>query len=934
MEKIMQIILRKFSISVVFIIFVGFTFALSQSSEIEIDAGDHQFINWEETQTAQLNGFVSAKDVSVEWTCPKNSKVRFSDASDPSTKVTFPRPGYYLLQLTANVSNDNKISDTVIFNVFKPNSYTQRLNDLISLMTAKEKIGQLSNRTESIPRLKVPQYNYWSEALHGVLDMGTTSFPQAVALGSTWDPDLILRIAAAISDEARVKNKIEGKGLSYWSPTVNIARDPRWGRNEESYSEDPYLLSRMGVAFVKGMQGDHPYYLKTVSTPKHFIANNEESRRHTGSSDVDMRSLWEYYMVAFERTIVEGKAYSIMGAYNELNQVPCCGNQYLLTDVLRDKWGFEGYVVSDCGAFHDMVSGHRFFYTGAEAVARGILSGCDLNCGESYSKYLHEALEMGLIEEKDLNRALTRVLSARFRLGDFDPPEMVPYQSIPVEKLDSQEHRDLALEAAHKAIVLLKNENTLPLDTNKIKSIAVIGPNAVECQLGIYSGWPNIQISPLEGIKNKASELGIKVKYTMGCEIGGGLLKPIEAKYFAEVEGSGKTGMTGEYFDNMDLAGEPVVTRIDSMVNFRWGVRPAAPGLPKDQFSVRWTGKIIPPETGTYHLGTRTDDGARLYLDGQLLFEDWNEHGEKPNSAQVELLAGKEYEIVFEHFDNSLGAAARLTWDLGQKDFEKAKKVAKNSDIVILFLGTSPGIAQEELDRTDISLPQVQRDLVREVAEANPNIIFVLINGGPIALSGTEKVATAIVEAWYAGQATGTAIADVLFGEVNPGGKLPETFYASTDQLPPFADYDLINHGRTYMYFNKPVLYPFGYGLSYTAFEYSDLKLNSNKINQTGEIKIQCSVKNTGKYKGDEVVQVYIRDVDASVKVPIRQLKRFQRITLNPNEEKTVSFTLPVSELSFYDIESNEFIVEPGEFKVQIGSSSADIRLKDSFLVE
>jgi len=926
--------LEKYSIRIVlFFLFIPLL-VVSESNEIKIDAGTNQFVNWKKTRAIQLKGSISGEDVTARWSCPANPQVRFHELAKPATKVTFPRPGYYLLKLTTTGSGNKKVSDTVIINVFKPNSYNGRLSDIVGLMTVDEKISQLTNRSDSIPRLGVSKYNYWSEALHGVLDIGVTSFPQAVALGSTWDTDLVYRVAIAISDEARVKNSTEGKGLSYWSPTVNIARDPRWGRNEESYSEDPYLLSRMGVAFVTGMQGNHPFYLKTVSTPKHFIANNEEMRRHSGSSDVDMRSLWEYYMPAFQQTIVEGKAFSIMGAYNELNQEPCCGNYYLLTDILREKWGFEGYVVSDCGAINDMVSGHHLYKTGAEAAARGILAGCDLNCGEYYKNYLHEALELRLIEEKDLDRALKHVLSARFRLGEFDPPEILPYRAIPEEKLDCKAHRDLALEAAGEAIVLLKNEGILPLDKNKIKSIAVIGPNAEECQLGIYSGWPNIRISPLEGIKNKASSYGIEVSYAEGCGVGGGLLKPIEKKYFAKIDNSGKTGMIGQYFDNMELAGKPVLTRIDSIINFRWGEKSPAPEVPNDQFSVRWTGKIIPPETRVFSLGTRTDDGARLYLDNQLLFEDWTEHGEKPNKANIELKAGKEYKIVCEYFDNGLGATARLVWDLEQQDFNSAKEIAKKSDLVILVLGTHPLISQEENDRMDITLPQVQRDLVREIAQVNSNIIIVLINGGPVALSGTEKDAAAIVEAWYTGQSSGTAIADVLFGDVNPGGKLPETFYASNDQLPPFADYDIINNARTYMYFEKPVLYPFGHGLSYTTFKYSNLRLSAEKIARDGAIKIGCTLQNTGDYKGDEVVQVYVRDIKASVKVPIRQLKRFQRITLKPGEHKTVSFNLPASELSFYDIKSNDFIVEPGEFEVQIGSSSEDIRLRKTFLVE
>ncbi len=908
-------------------------FVLSQTSEIKVDAGNSRFVDWEETQTIQLEGTVFPGDVNIQWSCPSNPRVSFHKASDPATKVTFPRQGYYLLELTAWDSGNTEASDAVIINVYSRNSYKQRLADMVNLMTIDEKIRQLVNRSDSIPRLGIPKYNYWSEALHGVIDIGTTSFPQSVALGSTWDPDLVYRVATAISDEARVKNKTEGKGLSYWSPDVNIARDPRWGRNEESYSEDPYLLSRMGVAFVKGMQGDHPYYLKTISTPKHYIANNEEIRRHSGSSDVSMRCLWEYHMPAFKQAVVEGKAFSVMCAYNELNHEPCCGNYFLLTDVLRRKWGFDGYVVSDCGAINDMVAGHHFFETGAEAAARGILAGCDLNCGDYYRYYLKEAMDHGLIEEKDIDRAVSRVLSARFRLGEFDPPEIVPYRSIPQGKLDCREHRDLALEAAQKAIVLLKNDGILPLDKNKIKSIAVIGPNADECQLGIYSGWPNICISALDGIRNKVSGLDIKVDYTLGCETGGGFMKPIENKYFAEIKGTGIKGMTGEYFGNMKLEGEPLLTRIDTIVDFGWGREPA-PGVPEDQFSVRWTGKIIPPETRTYAIGTRTDDGARLYVNGELLIDDWTEHGEKPISVKIELKAGKEYDIVFEHFDNGMGAAARLTWDIGMKDFDKAIELAKERDVVILILGTNTGISSEENDRMDITLPEVQQDIIREVASVNPNIVIVLINGGPVAMEGTENDAKAIVEAWYAGQAGGTAIADVLFGDVNPGGKLPETFYASDNQLPPFADYDIINSIRTYMYFDKPVLYPFGHGLSYTTFEYSRLELSADKISGDGEIEIRVTVKNTGKYKGDEIVQVYARDIEASVKVPVRKLYRFKRITLEPQESKTLTFNVPAPELSFYDIESNEFIVEPGEFEIQVGSSSEDIRLKQSFRVK
>jgi len=389
----------------------------------------------------------------------------------------------------------------------------------------------------------------------------------------------------------------------------------------------------------------------------------------------------------------------------------------------------------------------------------------------------------------------------------------------------------------------------------------------------------------------------------------------------------------GEYFDNMKLSGKPVVTRIDSMVNFNFGTGSPAPGVPEDHFSIRWKGKIIPPDT-IHHIGISTDDGGRLYVDGKLLINDWMDHAEQPSTVEVNFVPGKEYDIVFEQYDNALGAVARLTWELGQKDYHEAKEVAANHDVVVLIVGTSPGIAREELDRTEIELPQVQRELIKEVTSVNSNVVLVLVNGGPVALAGVEKKAKGIVEAWYGGEYGGTALADVLFGDVNPGGKLPETFYASTQQLPPFSDYDLINHPRTYMYFDRPVLYPFGYGLSYTQFEYGNLNLNADKIKLDGEFEIQFSVKNAGKMKGDEVAQVYAHAVQASIKVPINQLKRFQRITLAPGESRTLTFKIPASELSFYDTKTNDLKTKPGSWEIQVGSSSKDIRLKKSITLQ
>jgi len=912
--------------------FFSFCFTPVHSQTIRVNAGNNQIINWDETHSAKITAEFSPAKTKIRWSCPQDPEVRFNDPSNPSTEVTFPRPGYYLIIVSGSLKGIEDVNSSLIINVCKPNSYKERLYDLVNLMSVDEKIAQLTNQTDSIPRLGIPAYNYWSEALHGVLGVGVTSFPQCVGLGASWDPDLVYRIAAAISDEARILNQTRGKGLSYWSPTINIARDPRWGRNEESYSEDPYLLSRMGVSFVKGMQGGDPYYLKTISTPKHFIANNEEERRHTGSSDVDMRNLYEYYLPAFKAAIIEGKAYSIMGAYNELNQVPCNANTFLMTDLLRNEWGFEGYVVSDCGAVNDMVNGHHFLGSISEASARSILAGCDLDCGQEYREGLKEALEKGYLMEKDLDSALVRVLSARFRLGEFDPPQWVPWSVVPSEKLDGQEHRDLALEAARNSMVLLKNDGILPLQPDKIKSLAVIGPNAAEAQLGIYSGFPNVLISPLEGIKEKAAGKGIAVEYELGCSIGGGLLRPVETQYFTVVEGTEKRGAMAEYFNNMQLSGAPVLTRIDSMINFSYGSGSPAEIIAADKFSARWKGKIIPPDT-VRHIGTSCDDGARLYLDGKLIIDDWIEHGEKPLSAAVNLIPGKEYEFVMEYFENGVGASARLTWDLGQKDFTKAKEVAARNDAVILVLGIIPGLAQEELDRKEIELPSVQRALIQEVASVNPDVIIVLINGGPVALAGSENKAAAILEAWYPGELGGTAIADALFGDINPGGKLPETFYLSTQQLPPAYDYDIINHPRTYMYFDQPVLFPFGHGLSYTQFEYSNLKINAENIHKDDEIEISFDVKNIGERSGDEVAQVYVHADEAPVKVPFNQLKAFRRITLSPGESQNLTFRIAASDISFYDTKMNRLRTFEGRYEIQVGSSSKDIRLKKNFMM-
>lgn len=858
--------------------------------------------------------------------------VTFGNESSEDTTSTFSEAGIYLLRLTANDS-ELSASDEVTIIVLETGNFAARAAALVSLMTLEEKISQMGSGSPAIAHLGISAYGWWNEALHGVVSSGCTVFPQAIALASTWDPNLIHQVATAISDEARVKNNTTGKGLTYWSPTINIARDPRWGRTEETYGEDPYLVSRIGVAFVTGMQGDDAVYLKTVSTPKHFIANNTEYNRHSSSSDVGDRDLREYYMPGFKACVAEGKAQSVMGAYNALNGVPCCANYMLLTEVLRDEWGFDGYVVSDCGAISDIYANHYYVPTAEEAAALGVLAGCDLNCGSIYQNYLLQAVQQGLLSEADADIAATRLFTARFRLGEFDPPELVPYTSIPASRLDCQEHRDLALETARKSMVLLKNNGILPLDINDINSIALIGPNANRCVFGGYSGTPNIEINPLEGIQNKVAGQGITVSYVKGCAIQGENVTAIGSEYLVPAGSPGDNGLAGEYFNNMDLSGSPTLARIDSQVDFDWGEGSPDPSINADEFSVRWSGKLVPPETKTYVLAVTTDDGVRLYLDGAPLINEWHDHAATTYSVSVDLIAEREYDIVMEFYENMISAVARLQWDYLTDGFADAANIASSSDVAIVVVGTDLSVASEGHDRSDIDLPGIQEDLIDVVYAANPNTVVVLINGFPLAINWTQENVPAILEGWYPGQAGGTAIADVLFGDYNPSGKLPMTFHTSVTQLPDFDDYNVIESDRTYMYFGGQPLYPFGHGLSYTEFSYSNLQIEPNQINDDREFSVRVDVQNVGSREGDEVVQLYVHDVAASVQRPIKELKRFKRINLQPGQIKTVAFTLSAEELAFYDVNTSSFIVETGTFEVMVGSSSEDIRLSGTLVV-
>lgn len=814
----------------------------------------------------------------------------------------------------------------------------QRVNDLISRMTLEEKVSQMMNASPTIPRLGIPQYDWWNEALHGVAFSGVaTVFPQAIGLGATFDPQLVNRVATVISDEARAKyheaqrqrNYNRFYGLTFWSPNINIFRDPRWGRGQETYGEDPYLTSRLGVAFVNGLQGDDPNFLKVVATPKHYaVHSGPEPERHRFDAAATERDQRETYLPAFRATVMEARAASVMCAYNRTNGEPCCANTKLLGDTLRGDWGFNGYVVSDCGAIDDIYKRHNFLKTAEEASALAVKRGTDLECGESY-KALVNAVKQGLISEAEIDRAVKRLFDARFRLGMFDPPEMVPYSKIPFSANDSPEHRQLALDAARKSIVLLKNENnTLPLRKN-LKSIAVIGPNADEIQvlLGNYNGQPSRATTPLAGIRQRVSSQ-TKVLYALGTTLTEVSVVPVPASALRGPEG--ESGLKAEYFSNRELKGAPVLTRVDREVDFDWGMMNPVPGVPVDDFSARWTGKLVPPTTGKYRFGAIADDGVRVYLDGKLIAEDWTEHAPATVTGEVTLEAGKSYDIKMEYYESKIGAVAKLVWQPPvvkiEAPYAEAIRVAKEVDTVVLVLGLSPRLEGEEMnvsepgflggDRTDIKLPARQQGLLEAVAATGKPVVLVLLSGSALAVNWANERIPAIVQAWYPGEEGGTAIADVLFGDYNPAGRLPVTFYKSVDQLPAFDNYQM--DGRTYRFFKGEPLYPFGHGLSYTRFKYSGLTVSSPRVAPGEKVLVSAEVENSGTREGDEVVQLYVTDNDATVRVPIRSLAGVERVHLKPGERRVIKFTIDPRQLALITNDGRT-VVEPGDFTITIG---------------
>ncbi len=843
--------------------------------------------------------------------------------------------------------------------------FEARADDLLARMTTEEKLSQLVNNAAAIPRLGIPAYEWWNECLHGVARAGAaTVFPQAIGLAASFDTALMREVATATSDEARAKHHefarrgLRGRyqGLTFWSPNINIFRDPRWGRGQETYGEDPYLTARMGVEFVKGLQGDDPRYLKLVATAKHFaVHSGPEPERHSFDARPSERDLHETYLPAFKALVQEGKVASVMGAYNRLDGESASASQRLLQGILRRDWGFSGYVVSDCGAIDDIYKTHKIVATPEAAAALGVTKGCDLECGSVY-KSLPGALAQGLLGEKDVDVALRRLMLARLRLGMFDPPERVRYARIPYGVNESAEHDRLARRMAEASIVLLKNDGLLPL-SKSLKSIAVIGPNADDLMtlLGNYYGTPSRPVTLLAGMRNAAGA-GTKILYARGSDLVAGRDDPravplVDAARLRPPAGSTEQGLRGEYFRGRELQGEPVLTRVDPTIGFRWergsptsslvarGEVPVERALPDDDFSVRWSGQILPPVSGTYEITLTGDDGYRLVVDGRTVIDEWTiAPRARAKTVSVELQAGKPSDVRLEYFEATRDAEIRLGWKLpgAKPPFEAALDAARAAEVVVFAGGLTGDVEGEEMrvsypgfaggDRTDIALPEPQDKLLRALHQTGKPIVLVLMTGSAIAVEWAQQNLPAIVLAWYPGQQGGIAIADVLFGDANPSGRLPVTFYKSVDQLPAFADYDMKD--RTYRYFTGEPLYPFGHGLSYTRFEYGRLQLDKSSVAASDLLQVSLEVRNAGPRVGHEVVQLYVRHVAPKLPQPVKQLRGFERVLLKPGERRRLAFRLtPADAFSHYDVASKRFAVEPGEYEIQLGASSRDVRL-------
>ncbi len=822
----------------------------------------------------------------------------------------------------------------------------KRAADLVHRLTLEEKASQLPNQGRAVPRLNIPYYDWWSEALHGVVNDNVTEFPEPVGLAATFDAPAIHEMAEAISTEGRIKHaqavrekraNMFFQGLDFWAPNINIFRDPRWGRGQETYGEDPYLTGRMGVAFVTGMQGTDPKYFKVIATPKHFaVHSGPEPTRHTADVTISKHDEMDTYLPAFRAAVTEGKADSVMCAYNSINGQPACANDFLLVDQLRGKWGFKGYVVSDCGAVIDIFNGHHYKPTQPEASAVSLQHGMDNECvdggppiknNNDFQPYL-DAVKQGFLKESEIDTALVRLFTARIKLGMFDPPEMVPYNKIDEKELDSPAHRDLALKIAKESMVLLKNDGTLPLKTQGLK-VAVFGPLAEQTKvlLGNYNGQPSHTVSILDGIRKEFA--GADVQYLEGTQFLSQKSGPVPASALTY---EGKPGVHID-FATMDMSdinhpkranvtgahNEPVLDYAATQVP------DAAKSL--TPLAVQWKADLTATDSGDYNLGMETNSFFRMRLDGKDVTSAWSTHGVESKVGRVHLEAGKPAKLEVDYSPSTEATpVARMIWaHIDRNPQPAALAAAQQADVVIAVVGITSELEGEEMpvaeegfkggDRTSLDLPKPEEDLLRFLSNAHKPMVVVLTNGSALSVNWAQQNANAILEAWYPGEEGGTAVAQTLSGKNNPAGRLPVTFYKDVSQLPPFEDYAM--KGRTYRYFEGQPLYPFGYGLSYTSFKYSALDVPKAPVAAGSPVPASVTVTNSGKLAGDEVVQLYL-SFPAADGAPLKALRAFKRVHLEPGASQQVTFDLKDRDLSMVT-PAGEPTIPAGTYKISVG---------------
>jgi len=822
-----------------------------------------------------------------------------------------------------------------------------RAADLVGRMTLEEKASQMVNQSRAIPRLGVPAYDWWNEALHGVVTDGITEFPEPVGLAATFDPTAIHQMSHAIGIEGRIKHERAVKqghsnmleGLDFWAPNVNVFRDPRWGRGQETYGEDPFLSGRMGVAYVTGLQGDDPRYYLAISTPKHFaVHSGPEPSRHRDDVAVSKHDELDTYLPAFRAAVTEGKAGSVMCAYNAINGVPACANQFLLQDQLRDKWGFQGYVVSDCDAVENVTRDHHYVKTLPEAAAIVIQRGMDNECNSyqkiaddhDYRQY-YDAVKQGFLKESEMDRSLVRLFTARIRLGMFDPPEMVPFTKIDEKELDSAEHRALARKIANESMVLLKNDGVLPI-SRQGKKILVVGPLAEQTKvlLGNYNGHPSRSVSILDGLY---AEFGKdNVTYKPGTAYLEHRTNPVPAEAF-RVGGQNGLRVTYKFASQPAAEGEqPTLITVDGGVAQIANADhlPELKNKPKGKLiSIEWTGQINVSETGYYSIGIESRGTGSVFVDGKYVAgtPGWDATAERLGRLHFETGKPVDLKVTYEPSDPAK-MHGELMWIKPETERQvQAIEAAKNADVVVAVVGITSELEGEEMpveepgfkggDRTAIDLPKPEQELVEALSAAGKPLVLVLTNGSALAINKESKLANAVLDAFYPGEEGGAAVAETLSGSNNPAGRLPITFYASLDQLPPFSDYAM--KGRTYRYFTGKPLFPFGFGLSYTTFQYSDLKLSANSVKAGDPLTAEVAITNTGRLAGDEVAELYLKfpPVEGA---PLLALRGFERIHLMPGETRKVAFQLNPRDLSMVTAAGDPTITD-GQYTLFVGGA-------------